>query len=392
MLLTITNLTRHILSAICLFLAILVQAQTSPNLRVLSIEKDKDFNGFELLELKDERVFVLAEHWHNIRTVPRATMKLLRFLHENANVRILAIEQGASAAYMINKYLHSGDSLILRQITRNTMFWGQENYAFLQDLYEFNQTLPKAYRVFVKSIDVEYKMESAVFVINDLIDEKMVPESLSQTVGVFQQMFEDTRNHREQFDGLSVMYYYDRDFTSQLVNNTLVDIENRSSVYQDFFGRDFEQFSTMIRDMSNGLIFDYTNPNTNYKFRDGIIHTKFEELLTTYPDEGVLCVIGMRHATKGSSIYKLNSADSSPAFGKVMKIRVSALFKNTFKTSDLRRINFSYPKQLRTQRATLIKHDPNDPALRSAKSFDYTLFLNDNGELTPFRNVLTEGY
>ncbi|MEP5614151.1 MAG: hypothetical protein ABJP45_18000 [Cyclobacteriaceae bacterium] len=392
MLSTLTNLVRHTSSIACFLLAAMAFAQSSPNVQVVSIEKDENFNGFELLEVEDKRVFVLAEHWHSIRTVPRATMKLIRYLHERANVRILAIEQGASAAHMINQYLSSGDSLTLRQIARNTMFWGQENYAFLQDLYEFNQSLPKAYRVFVKSIDIEYKMESAVFVINDLIGSKEIPQSLSQTVGVFEQMFEDTRTHREQFDGLSVLYYYDRDFTIQLVSNTLEDIENRSSEYENFFGVDFEQFSTMITDMRDGLTFDYTNPNTNYKFRDDIIHSKFKKLLTTYPDEGVLCVIGMRHVTKGSSIYKLDSEDSSPAFGKVMKIRVSALFKNTFKTSDLRRINFSFPKQLKERGATLIKHDPSDPALRSAKFFDYTLFLNDNGELTPFENVLTEGY
>ncbi|MEP1095461.1 MAG: hypothetical protein ABJG78_10145 [Cyclobacteriaceae bacterium] len=376
----------------CLLLISVALGQTSPNVQVVSIEKDENFEGYNLLELDDRRLFVLAEHWHNIRTVPRATMKLLRYLHEKANVRILAIEQGASTAYMINKYLSSGDTVILRQIARNTMFWGRENYAFLEDLYEFNQTVAEAYRIFVKSIDIEYKMESAIFVINDLIGNKQVPESLATTVGLFQQMFENSRTHREQFDGLSVMYYYDRDFTTQLVTSTLADLEERTTIYQDFFGTDFEQFSTMIDDMDSGLIFDYTNPNTNYKFRDRIIYLKFSELLETFPDEGVLCVIGMRHATKGSSIFKLNTQDESPISGQVMKIRISALFKNTFKTSDLRRINFTFPRQLKAQGVTLIKHNSDDPALRSAKSFDYTLFLNDNEELTPFKNVLEEEY
>jgi len=392
MLQALTNLHRHTCATACLLLTATAFAQTSPNLQVVSIEKDENFSGYDLLEVEDKRLFVLAEHWHNIRAVPRATMKLLKYLHEQANVRILAIEQGASTAYMINKYLLSGDTLVLRQIARNTMFWGQENYAFLEDLYAFNQTIAKSYRIFVKSIDIEYKMESAVFVINDLIGDKQVPESLAPTVGVLQQIFEDTRAHREQFDGLSVMYYYDRDFITQLVSRTLMDLEERASVYQDFFGTDFEQFSVMIDDMDSGLIFDYTNPNTNYKFRDRIIYSKFGELLETFPDEGVLCVIGMRHATKGSSVFKLNTQDESPVFGQVMKIRISALFKNTFKTSDLRRINFTFPKQLKAQGATLIKHDQDDPTLRSVKSFDYTLFLNDNGELTPFKNVLEEGY
>jgi len=56
-------------------------------------------------------------------------------------------------------------------------------------------------------------------------------------------------------------------------------------------------------------------------------------------------------------------------------------------SSDLRRINFTFPKQLKKNSATLIKHDPDDPELKSKKSFDYTLFINDGGNLTPFENV-----
>ncbi len=377
---------------ISLFLSILTNAQdSSPDLRSISIEKDNNFDGYELLEFDNERLFVLAEHWHNIRSVPRATMKTLKYLHQHANVRILAIEQGKSAAYLANKYLATGDTLILRQIARNTMFWGKENIAFFKDLYEFNQVLPEVERIFVRSIDIEYKMESAIFVINELIGSKPVPEALEQTVGTFQLMFEDTRAHREQFDALAVMYYYDREFVTQLVKYTLTDIADQPSAYKNFFESDFEQFTTMIRDMDNGLFFDYTNPNTNYKFRDQLIYERFNDLLKEHSNVGILCVIGLRHATKPSSIYKLMTQPTSPVYNGVVNIRISALHLNMFKTGDLRRINFNFPKRLRENQATLIKHDPDDPALKS-KSFHYTLFINDNGNLTPFENRLEEDY
>ncbi len=346
----------------------------------------------DLLETVDQQVFVMAEHWHNIRSVPAATLKLLKYLHQHANVRILAIEQGKSAAYLVNKYLDSGDSVVLRQIVRNTMFWGKENYAFFQNLYRFNQTLPKAERVMVRSIDIEYKMESAIFVINELIADKEVPESLTHTVGVFQQMFEDTRAHREQYDALAVMYYYDREFVTQLVEYTLVDIGNNTSHYEDFFGTSYDQFATVIKDMSDGLFFDYTNPNTNYKFRDQLIYEKFLDLLRENPKTGMLTVFGLRHATKPSSIHRLSTESQSPIYGKVTNIRVTALHLKMFKSADLRRINFAFPKVLKTNNATLIKHDPDDPRLKSTKPFEYTLFINDNGSLTPFENRLKEDY
>lgn len=362
-------------------------AQIPSNIQSVSIEKDENFEGFDQLALDSNKLFVLAEHWHNIRTVPRATMKVLRYLHRHGNVRILAIEQGASAAHMINSYLKSGDTTMLRHIARNTMFWGKENWAFFEDLREFNQSIPEADRVFVKSIDIEYKMESAIYVINQLIGDKEIPQSLISTVGVFKQLFDNTKVHRESFQGLSVMYYYNREVVESLVLKTIDELERKSEEYTNFFEDDFVQFATMILEMDDGLTFDYTNPNNNYKFRDRLIYKKFISLMEEYPDNGVLCVIGMRHASKGSSISKLDKLDFSPLKDQVMIIKISALFNKLIISSDLRKLNFNYPDQLKVNPATLIKHTTSDAALRSSKDFDYTLFINSSGELTPFENV-----
>ena len=361
----------------CLF------SQTSPDIREISIENDREFAGFDLIEPDSNQVLVLAEHWHNIQTVPQATLKVLRYLHATANVRILAIEQGASVAYMINDYLETGDTTMLRFIARNTMFWSKENWKFFEDLYAFNQTLPEEEQVFVQSIDIEYKMESAIFIINQLIGDEPIPEELLSTLGVFKEIFEETKNHRAQFEGLSVMYYYDRELVERLVLKTIDEMERKSEAYMQFFGDYFIEFATMILEMDDGLTFDYTNPNNNYKFRDRLIYKKTISLVEDYPEMGVLCVIGMRHATKGSSIYKLDNLSFSPLYGKVATIRISALQNKTIVSSDLKRINFNYPGQLKVNKATMIRHNTEDAALRSTKEFDYTLFINQGGTLTP---------
>jgi hypothetical protein len=358
--------------------------------KTISIENDDNFDGYELLETGDNQLFVLAEHWHNIQKVPMATLKLLRYLHKEANVRILAIEQGESVAFMINSYLESGDMLMLKDITRNTMFWGKENRIFFKELRNFNLTVPQEDRIWVWSIDIEYKMASAIYVINELISDKEIPESLLPTVGAFRFLFEDSRAHREQYDILAVMFYYDKELVEGLILKTLNDLEENSEEYISFFGDDFIQFATMILEMDDGLTFDYTNPNTNYKFRDRLIYQKTVELVEENPDTGILCVIGMRHATKGSSMYKLDKLEFSPLYGKVMTIRVSALLNKLITSSDLKRFHFNYPKQLKTNPATLIKHDHDDSALKSSKEFEYTIFINANGNLTSFEKVYTE--
>ena len=374
-------------------LSFLLPAQTSsPNLQTISIDKNDDFTGFDLLDIADEQLFVMAEHWHNIKSVPRTTMKLLRYLHQNANVRILAIEQGASVAFMINQYLSSGDTTMLRDISRNTMFWGKENYAFFEDLREFNLSIPEEERIIVRSIDIEYKMESAIYVLNQMTEGKTIPAELEPTIGEFQWMYNQTKEHRESYQGLAVMFYYNKENVTELVKRTLFAMRDDPSPYQSFFGTSYEQFSTMMQDMADGLYFDYTNPNTKYKFRDRLIHSKFIDLINENPDTGILCVIGERHALKSSSIGKLKFSELSPLKGRVMNIRVSALFNGSFLSSDIRRIHFSNPNVLKFHRATLIKHVANDPSLKTKKGFDYSLFINEDGMLTRFDNVYEGEY
>lgn len=380
----------HIAALFCVHSLVLFSQTENSHFTTISIEDDHEYEGYELLETSDNQLFVLAEHWHNIQKVPKATLKLLRYLHKEANVRILAIEQGESVAFMINGYLESGDTIMLKHITRNTLFWGKENRQFFIDLRNFNLTLPVSERIGVWSIDIEYKMASAIYVINELIGQNNIPEPLSQTLGAFKFLFDDTKEHREQYDGLATMFYYDKELVTDLVLKTLNDLEVNSKEYISFFDDEFVQFATLILEMDDGLTFDYTNPNTNYKFRDRLIYKKTLDLIEDNPDTGILCVIGMRHATKGSSMRKLNDLSFSPLYGKVMTIRVSALLNKLITSSDLKRFNFSHPKQLKSNSATLIKHDPDDSALKSSKEFDYTIFINASGNLTPFENVYTE--
>lgn len=370
----------------------LFSQETAPAFEAISTENDGKFEGFELIEPKNQQLFVLAEHWHNIRSVPQATLKLLQYLHRECNVRILAIEQGGSAAHMVNSYLRSGDTTALAQITRNTLFWGKENRAFFQDLRDFNLTLPLDDRIFVRSIDIEYKMAAAIFVINELIGPKSIPESMQSTLGVFKHLFISTREHREQFDGLAVMYYYDHDGVEQLVLHTLEQLRKRATGFQAFFEADFEQFSQIITEMDQGIVFDYTNPNTNYKFRDRLIEQKMLDLVKTNPGKGILCPIGLRHATKGSSLHNLATKSDSPLYEQVMTIRISALFNKMINAGDLKKFNYNYPKQLKVNAATLIRHNQEESALRSSKGFDFTLFINDNAMLTPFEKVYREEY
>ena len=321
---------KFLLATILVSISLFSRAQDYTGyVRPVSIENDHDYGGYELIESRGSRLFVLGEHWHNIRSVPKATMKLLEFLHQNANVRVLAIEHGKSVAFMINQYLALGEEKMLEDITRNTMFWGQENRKFFRALRDYNAQLASEDRIVVESIDIEYKQESAIFMINQFIGSKKVPSSLGQTVGEFQRIYEETRAHRESYDALAIMFYYDREFVHQLVIQIINDLEDESQKYIDFFGNDFASFATMILEMDDGLTFDYTNPNQHYRFRDRLIYKNFIELTDRYPEAGILCPIGMRHMMKNSSLSDLHIRPSSPLQDQVCYIRISALYKKS---------------------------------------------------------------
>ena len=383
---------RKLVILIALLSTLHTRSQSSEDIRPISIGGNDDFSGFESIEIANERLFVLGEQSHTIAKGPQTTMKLLRHLHSNANVRVLAIEHGTSTAVMINDYLSSGDTTDLRHIARNTMMWSKENWAFLQDLRIFNLSLPATERVNVRSIDIEYKMESAIYYMVQLIGDKTIPEELEATIGVFSEMYNQSKDDREKYQGIAINHYYDKELVQQLVGFTLEDLIAQERIYKEFFGSDYSGFTMLVQDMYDGLIFDFTNPNTNYKFRDRLIYQKFIRLLDEFPDVGILCTIGARHASKPSSIHQLRTYDVSPIKDRVMTIRLSALYNGFFLSSDFRKINFNYPNILKSQEASLIRHNPENRFLKSKDRFDYTLFINDSGILTPFDKVLREDY
>ena len=76
---------KKILVLFCFVYSSLLAQDSTSHFKTISINDDDDFDGYELLEIGNNQLFVLAEHWHNIQKVPMATLKLLKYLHQEAN-------------------------------------------------------------------------------------------------------------------------------------------------------------------------------------------------------------------------------------------------------------------------------------------------------------------
>ena len=304
-----------IIGLLIAFSPIHAQPATSGNLSAIDIKSECDFSGFGLLQTWGKRYFFLGEETsHNLKQTPAVTFKFLKYLHKEANVRVLAIEHGYSVAYLINQYLSNPDSMLLRQISRNTMYWGKENYYLIRQLARFNSQLPDTEKITVEAIDIEYKAESAVLLVNKLISTKKIPKELDITLGGFKRIFEEKRSHREQFDGLIVPFYYDKARISSLVATTVGHLRDNDVLYKDFFGADFTHFARMIRDLESGILnYNYIRPRKHLRFRDDIMFNRMVDIALRHKEKNILCVVGSRHIEKGFSGYRIAKGKKCPA-------------------------------------------------------------------------------
>src|ERR1041385_3495905 len=164
-----------------LLIAVLVtvacHAQHKSPIAKLNVEYQESFDGFDLLDVTNKNVFIIAEDTHNRISMPRTTLKFLRYLYQVNGTRVLAIEAGTSTAWLINKYLANQDTLLLNDIIRHTFYWGIEHREFLQELAKWNQQLDEDRKIRVVSADIELKQESVVLALNVLMEKRAIPLS-----------------------------------------------------------------------------------------------------------------------------------------------------------------------------------------------------------------------
>ena len=358
----------------------------------LNIGYNQAYEGFHRLDLEGYRLFFLGETQHLLLKTPALTIKLLTYLHQYASTRIWAIEQGHSAAFLINKYLDRPDSALLRQIARNTLFWGKESIEALVQLSIYNRKLPPHQKIIVKGIDVEYKPAPAILMFNMLMAGKPIPESLMPTLGQIRQIFEDTRAHREQYEALMVHFYYDKVKFTDIVSRTYAHWKASPAMYKSYFGHDYHHFEQSLEGLMAGFIrYDYSKPTRKIKARDQFIYDALAKIGEAHPNKGVLCVIGSGHLLRNTSGDWLRRSASSPYQGKTLNLFLHAPFGSKLKPYRIKKANNLLSGILLNQPATLIENKEGCQVFGSLNwHADYYVFLNDGRYYTSFSNAFND--
>jgi|GEM_PF-6420523 len=350
--------------------------------KCIDVAYNENFEDFELINDSGKKAYIITEDVHNLLKVPATTLKFLQFLHKTKGINTLAIEGGTSTAYLINRYLESGDTLLLREIVRHTFYWGKEHHEFLSKLCAWNRTLPQERKIIVRSGDIEIKQECVVLALNILLDGRTIPPVIARGLEGLQNVFKQKQAHRQQFQALNVLYYYDKDQCRELIEFLIADLRHNETPYKDFFGKDLELFKTMINDLAKLYEFNYRR-DMKFMYRDELIFSKLLKLAEACPG-GFLYVVGAKHTRPGSSSSKLASDPSSPLKDQVIFISTTGRKKRGKYNGAgvVTRLLSAYPIANNSENVILIKNDVSNHPL--TQPIHYTLAYGNNKHVRPF--------
>lgn len=140
--------------------------------------------AFRLLDddLPDHEVF-LAGEVHGIAANVDLDLALLTYLHRNAGVRYYLAEASPSAAWLMNRYLTTGDEAHLNMLfaaTRGTAMWTREEREKLRRIRAFNQVVGSDAAVEVVGIDIEHQPGLTLEHVRQLTGGASAPESIDE--------------------------------------------------------------------------------------------------------------------------------------------------------------------------------------------------------------------
>jgi hypothetical protein len=354
----------------------------------IDINYNNNFSGFELINMADDKVFIIAEDVHNRRLAPAMTLKFIQFLYHRQKIRTIAIEGGISTAFLLNTYLESSDTILLRDIARHTFFWSMEHFAYYKALATWNNTLPPDQRIIFESADIEIKQESVILALNIIIGDRSIPATLSKLES-FKTIFKEKESHRKQYLALNVRYYYDKKRCSTLVDEVLADLKLNEDAYKTFFGEGYTVFETMMTDLKAQYIFDYKS-NAKFMYRDNIIFDKLVAIAKRHP-QGFLYVVGAKHTRPGSSSFRVKREVGSPLKDNVLIMNLTGRKTNGkyLGSKVVTKFAAQYPDVFKPDKNMIIENNGSNKLLDNTY-FDYTLALTDNSHVSPFSNSYWE--
>lgn len=141
-------------------------SQVSTGTIDLTVDTFKEFEVFGDT-LDDYSVYFTGENHTYATYNTELQLKLLKYLHQEQNVKHFIFEQSPGLSYIINKIVLDDKTTHLHYL--RDMFF-DPFYEMVKDLRKYNDTLPQENKIQVHGIDIERFPSFSMYALNEMVD------------------------------------------------------------------------------------------------------------------------------------------------------------------------------------------------------------------------------
>ncbi|MEM7367307.1 MAG: hypothetical protein AAF587_01830 [Bacteroidota bacterium] len=314
----------YLSSLVILAIPLLTVAQLTDSLywadhiQPLDLTDDSLFASFEMLDsvVQDYQFFFTAEqHWKTINT--KIQFAFLTYLHQKANVRNLILEGGYAYGFLINRFLQTGDKLLLKKALNNIPVCPDDQEQMFELLYEYNQKLPDSQRIQTTGIDLEHSPELALQAIHTLLPQHQPPRQIAKNIS----RIKDLHQSR----------YYDKREVKRFFKRLEKDLNRKRSHYQTYWGKDLGRLELLVENSLHGFQFNLLKAlifKDSWQKREERMYNNFLTLTPYMKAGNFYAQFGALHTDISRSrswefpslAHRLNYFRSSPVSNSVLTI------------------------------------------------------------------------
>lgn len=286
--------------------------------QVINLTEDSNFQELPLMDssvAKYDFFFTAEEHRQAVNT--QIQFSFLKYLHQKAGVRNFLLEGGYSYAFMINRYLVSGDERLLDKILQDVPICPENQRELFQKIRKYNLSLPEKDRIEVHGIDLESSPALALHALNYLMPESTLPEAIAPLM-------------TELIDLHNSPYYYEKS-VKKFFRKLDKDIQRNPYDYIAYWSGNFETFKMIIENAKQGLGFTLLKATIfkkRWELREARMYKNFLLIKDKMKPGKFYAQFGGLHTDiKTSSLWefpslanRLNYSSDSPVKGKVLTI------------------------------------------------------------------------
>jgi hypothetical protein len=280
-------------------------------------------------------VFFTGENHLHRKSNYMLQLKMLKYLHQKAGVRHLFLEFGYSRGYLVNRYVHTGDSTLFNILSD----YSYDEYALLyKGIWEYNKTLDSNNRIIVSGIDVERSYNTSAKLLEMFLPAGQAPAAIEIHIEAIKALAKmSDKKMQESKDNTTDDMKFKGENISQAktMNFILKSVDSIPDVWKDYLGNNYNDFCMVLNGIkAEKLRSDYLVGSTpyHYIYREQYMYLQLLALVEKYPNEKFYGQFGRCHTPINEQEYwcgyyflktlasRINHSNNERVKGKVLSI------------------------------------------------------------------------